>query len=163
MKLILLNKPGVFAKVSDHWFDALNAMGPWTLNRDGYAVRIVGRKKGFPVYQKMHDVVKPPPYGFEVDHENRDRLDNQEDNLRYATRQQQCMNSSLSSKSTSGLKGVCFDKSRGKWVATIKKDGCAHNLGRFPTALEAAQAYDRKAVELFGEFAATNEKLGLLN
>jgi len=36
-------------------------------------------------------------------------------------------------------------------------------IGNFPTAIEAARAYDAKAVELFGEFACTNNDLGLLD
>ena len=41
---------------------------------------------------------------------------------------------------TSGIKGVCWDKSRNRWVASYRKDGKTIRLGRFKTKEEAAQA-----------------------
>lgn len=40
--------------------------------------------------------------------------------------------------------------------------GIRYYLGSFIDIRDAARAYDKKAVELNGEFALTNEKLGLL-
>jgi hypothetical protein len=36
------------------------------------------------------------------------------------------------------------------------------HLGMFATAKEAAEAYDRKALEMFGNKAVTNKMMGLL-
>jgi hypothetical protein len=36
------------------------------------------------------------------------------------------------------------------------KDGIRYHLGYFEIEEKAARAYDRKALELFGEFARTN-------
>jgi hypothetical protein len=55
---------------------------------------------------------------------------------------------------TSGRKGVNLYRN-GKWRATIGQ----RHLGYFDTAQEAADAYDRAAVEHFGEFALTNKEL----
>ncbi len=38
----------------------------------------------------------------------------------------------------------------------IMVDYKKYNLGRFDDAVEAAKTYDKKAVELFGEFAFLN-------
>lgn len=41
---------------------------------------------------------------------------------------------------TSGVKNVCWDKSRNKWMASIKRDGKNINLGRFSEKQDAINA-----------------------
>jgi hypothetical protein len=48
------------------------------------------------------------------------------------------------------------------WIAAIRHEGRSHYLGYFLDPLEGALAYDRAALAIHGEFAATNESLGLL-
>ena len=55
-----------------------------------------------------------------------------------------------------GSKGSATARSRGKWYATILVKGKAKLLGFFAEEVEAARAYDRAAVEHFGEFARLN-------
>jgi hypothetical protein len=50
--------------------------------------------------------------------------------------------------SKSGLKGVSWDKSRGKWIATITRNYKLKNLGRFDTKEEARAAYERAAADM---------------
>jgi hypothetical protein len=61
-----------------------------------------------------------------------------------------------SPKFTSQHRGVIFDKSRGKWRAEAKKDGKKYFAGRYETEKEAALAYNKKAIELFGDKAVLN-------
>lgn len=84
-----------------------------------------------------------------VDHRNRDGLDNQRHNLRRATKAENAINSKLRKGNKSGLRGVHFDKARGKWAARLSY----RHLGRFDDPLEAARAYDRAALKHHGEFA----------
>lgn len=99
----------------------------------------------------------------EVDHVNRNGLDNRRSNLRLATKSQQKRNSSkcrfyLGRPPTSKYKGVTRDwKNKNKiWRAQITFDKRVYNLGRFSSEIDAARAYDRKAREVFGEYAKLN-------
>jgi hypothetical protein len=60
------------------------------------------------------------------------------------------MNRNKNIRNTSGYKGVTLIKNR--YEAQIKIDGKKLYLGRYLTALEASEVYNKKAKELFGEF-----------
>ena len=57
---------------------------------------------------------------------------------------------------TSIYVGVCYDNRRNKWRAQINLKGKQYHLGRFVKEEEAAKAYDKKAIELYGEEAKLN-------
>lgn len=97
----------------------------------------------------------------DVDHVSRDSLDNRRSNLRQATRSQNQMNKRPRYGTSSRFKGVSWHKARGKWAAEIRKDGKGVWLGRFAEEEDAARAYDAAAKKHFGEYALTNEDLGL--
>lgn len=94
--------------------------------------------------------------GLEVDHINRDRLDNQRQNLRVVTRQQNAQWRQGLPNSTSRFKGVGLYKRRNIWRAYIKTNGKIIHLGYFDSEEDAARAYDTSAKRLFGDFAYTN-------
>lgn len=89
----------------------------------------------------------------EIDHIDRDPLNNSWTNLREATRQQNCGN--MTSRSKSGYKGVYEYRCRFKrgFVAMLKVNGKTKNLGAFPTAEAASAAYWSAAKAVFGKFA----------
>ena len=133
------------------WFAAFNkASGDWRAGRNKF--RIDGTK--YTLY--MHVLIMNPEPGYEVDHINGDTLDNRRCNLRLATSQQNRYNSKKSQhkNATSQYKGVQLFK--GKWRARIGHNGVRLYLGKFPSEIEAAKAYDEKALELFGAFARLN-------
>lgn len=86
----------------------------------------------------------------EIDHANGDGADNRIVNLRLATRSQNCGNTKTR---RNGLKGAYYDKSSGRWLASITKNRRQFHLGRFASEQEAHAAYCRAALETFGEFA----------
>ena len=92
----------------------------------------------------------------QVDHIDRNKLNNHISNLRWATCSENLGNQLSRKGSTSKYKGVYFHKSRGKWMARIKVNGKRKYLGRFKYEKEAALAYNKAAKEIYGEFALLN-------
>jgi hypothetical protein len=132
----------------------------WSVSSDGgkrmyVSTRIEGKKT------YLHRMILKAPYSQTVDHRNGDPLDNRKANLRLATHQQNMFNcgkrSTYKGKPTASIfKGVTWDRSRGRHMAQIMKNGINHYLGRFMDERSAAIAYDYAALEMFGEFAQTN-------
>ncbi len=91
-----------------------------------------------------------------VDHINRDKKDNRIDNLRAATHSQNSANA-LRESGSSKYKGVCWVKSRSNWQADIGLDNKKVFIGRFKSEDMAALAYNKKAKELYGDFALLNK------
>lgn len=94
-----------------------------------------------------------PDQGIDVDHIDGNRANDRWSNLRLASRSQTNMNQKLRSDSTSGWKGVSFDKRAQKWIAQIKANNRHIHLGTFKTPELAHAAYCEAAVRYFGEFA----------
>ena len=88
----------------------------------------------------------------EIDHADLDKGNNRWGNLREATHQQNQYNAKARSTNRAGSKGVCFDKRRQMWRATISSAAKrARHLGYFPTAEEAAKAYREASERFHGE------------
>jgi hypothetical protein len=155
---------GKYAIVDPERYEEL-AKYKWyaTRNKKGiYAVRMVKAKKGSRVRQKvvrMHRVVLKPPEGKFIDHINHNGLDNRIANLRVATPQQNLWNTrKRKCNCSSKYKGVSRSKSKKKWRARINFNGRGIFIGYFDIESAAAMAYDAKAKELFGEYAAPKLK-----
>lgn len=86
-----------------------------------------------------------------VDHRNCGGLDNRWANLRAATKAQNATNTGPRADNTTGLKGVSFDRRRGKWFAQIKAAGRGKFLGYHATPAEAHAAYSAASVRYHGE------------
>jgi hypothetical protein len=93
----------------------------------------------------------------QIDHINRNPLDNRKENLRVATQTENTWNMSKQSRNTTGFKGVWFDKTLGKFRAGLSSNNKTIHIGCFDKAIDAAKAYDAKAKQLRGEFACVNE------
>jgi hypothetical protein len=112
----------------------------WCLDGIKYAER---RVNGHNV--RLHRVVcehyhGSVPDGMEVDHINRDKLDNTPGNLRIVTKTQNRTNQKKRKDNTSGYSGVCWDKQNGKWMAYITVQGRFNFLGYFSVKEAAASA-----------------------
>lgn len=89
---------------------------------------------------------------YEVDHIDRDPLNNEPKNLRLSTRAQNASNKSIPSNNTSSARGVTWDKKNRKWQAQIGHFGKCIFLGRFSSKEEAVAARVAGSQRLHGEF-----------
>ncbi len=149
MRIIHVKDRG-FIKVDSDDFEML-AKYRWHITANGYAS--VSRKSG---RVWMHRLIMNTPKGLFVDHINGDKLDNRKCNLRNATRSQNGMNKPKMANNKSGYKGVTFNKRLQKWVAQIKLEDKKMHIGTFFCKIEAAKAFDMKAIALHGEYAKLN-------
>lgn len=101
----------------------------------------------------MHRFLIGAPKGVRVDHINLNKLDNRRENLRFVTAAQNSSNRKPYGKT--GLKGV-RRYSDTSWWAMITTGGQGRYLGMFRTAEQAAEAYDKAAIEAFGAYAHLN-------
>jgi hypothetical protein len=160
MKIIKLEPYGS-VKVSDSDYKAM-AQIPWRMLRlpnHRYAVYYFQRN-GKTACVLMHRLLLNAKDGQPVDHADGDGLNNQRENIRTCTPSQNSHNSKTPKSNKSGFKGVLRHQYGGYgpyWVARIRHDGINEHLGNFKTAEAAAEAYNKKALELFGSFAKLNE------
>lgn len=100
---------------------------------------------------------------FQVDHIDGDGLNNVRSNLRFCDNHQNQWNCRKNKPGKySSYKGVTFHKASGLWKSQLQKNRKLIHTKYHKDPLTAALAYDAAAIEHFGEFAATNKKLGLL-
>ncbi len=136
------------AIVDDEDFEKVNQYR-WYLNSNGYARRT--HPKTY-----MHQFILDIQKGKTVDHINGEKLDNRRENLRICTALQNSYNHSVNKNNTSGFKGVGWHNQMKKWRAYIDFNNHNRHLGLFNNKIDAALAYNKAAIELFGEFAKLN-------
>jgi hypothetical protein len=104
----------------------------------------------------FHQLIMSFPDAGAVDHINHCGFDNRKKNLRVVSKLQNAVNKNYKHQKT-GFKGVVPNQSKHKpWKTYISIKKCPTYLGSFETREEAALAYDKKAIELHGEFAILN-------
>lgn len=117
------------------------------LTQKGYlSVRIDGR------FFLLHRVIFMYVHGrmpaAQIDHINGIKTDNRIANLREATEPENSQNVKAHRDSSSGLLGVSWRESHGKWRASIGVDGVHKHLGYFDSKEDAYRAYKAAKREL---------------
>lgn len=135
------------------WYTAKDKHGKYYARR---SITVSNR-----VYKKitMHrDIMSVSDPKIQVDHKDNNGLNNQKENLRLCNNAENSRNTELDSLNTSGFKGVDWHEHSKKWRATIRVDYKKIHLGFFSDVIDAALAYNKAAIEYFGEFAKLNNK-----
>lgn len=123
-----------------------------SLLKIGYAVTYIKEKMYY-----IHRLILNAKSNEQVDHINGNPLDNRKCNLRLSNQNQNMHNMSKRKKKTSSkYKGVTWHKALKKWMAQIGYNSKHYYIGIYKNEKEAAIAYNKKAKELFGEFAKLN-------
>lgn len=91
--------------------------------------------------RRMHRIVMKANKGEEVDHINRNHLDNQKSNLRVCTRLQNNLNRGAFKNNKLGLRGVY--KVGKRFLARIKLNGKLIDIGRYDSPEEAYEAHQK--------------------
>jgi hypothetical protein len=106
----------------------------------------------------LHRFIMGNDNPLKIDHINRNRFDNRKANLRFCTDIQNSMNKRGNLNGSSIYKGVCWHKDTRKWLANIMIHNKTQHIGLYELEKDAARAYDKKAKELYGQFAYLNFK-----
>lgn len=95
-------------------------------------------------------LILPPIDDFQVDHRNRDKLDNRRGNLRYATHHEQMLNRDNQRRPDGLPRGAYRSRSGGRYRSAITSFGRHRHLGTFDTPEQAHQAWRVAAHETWG-------------
>lgn len=125
----------------------------WYLGGNGYAMR--GRSKAvtylhrWVMERKLGRKLKKKE---QVDHINRDKLDNRRSNLRLVNYSQNQANAKIRVDNKSGHKGVTLDKRNGNYTAQYYLNSKKIHIGSFKTLEEAIRARKNIEDKLYGSF-----------
>lgn len=124
------------------------AWSAYLRDRSCYAMTRVNGKT-----TKMHNLLFSPPDGMICDHINRNGLDNRNENIRFATHQENLFNAGPKKNNKSGYQGVYWNPANKNWRSRIKVNGKPIELGSFINLYDAIAARKAAEVKYFGEFA----------
>jgi hypothetical protein len=130
--------------VDDKYWHKLNSMS-WFVNKEGYIYNSKYRMHRYIMKAKNNDI---------IDHINNTKEDNRINNLRIANSSLNNHNRVKKQNSSSKYFGVSLNNN--KWRSVIYKDNIQHNLGYFEDEIDAAKAYNKKAIELYEDKANLN-------
>lgn len=157
IRIYFFNSPGNFFVIDKEDLEkTFKTVNRWTLDDTGYAQGSCRQRKRRVRLHRLLMGALDSPRNEQVDHINRDKLNNTRVNLRMVTPGQNSYNAKKRVNNKSGYIGVSYRKRKGDWYASISKDNKSIGIGYYGSALEAAIARDKMAIELHGECAHLN-------
>ena len=126
--------------------------GKWTLNKNGYAYKHIGGKRG--KVWTLQGWIMQTPKGMQTDHLNGNRLDNRRANLHICT-------GSLNNQRIGGIhRGIHWYKPTNRWRVGIAFKKRSFHLGYFKNLKDAIIVYNERAKEIYGKMARLNSMAG---
>ncbi|MDP1570828.1 MAG: HNH endonuclease [Vicinamibacterales bacterium] len=122
----------------------------WRTDPAGYVFRCAGGKI------RMARQILKAPRGIWIRWINGNKLDNRKENLRLYTRSQLTASSKMFRTNTTGYRGVYWLAPKKRWMVIVIHLRRRHFCGYFRDPHSAAEAYNRKALDLRGKFARLN-------
>lgn len=152
-KIKLMNNKGITLIDDDDYKKSTKY--EWGLSGRGYVSKSIKRNNKWHTLYLHHFLMGTFD---EIDHIDRNPLNNQRSNLRIVTRSQNQMNKGKQKgKWSSIFKGVGWVKRKNRWSSRICFNGKSIYLGSFKNEIDAAKAYNDRAKKLFGKYAYLNE------
>lgn len=158
MKYVSIGNGSGMAMVDDEDFAKVSDFNWFRINDSGVGASTFFGGRNTTVY--MHRLVMGVSIHdkIQVDHINRNQLDNKKSNLRLCNPQEQSFNRGpRKGRIYTHYKGVTWHKRSQKWYAQIMKSGVNKFVGMFDCDKEAAIAWNKAAMELHGDFAYQNK------
>ncbi len=151
MKTIALTQ-GKTAKVDDADHARLSRF-KWCAHKNGGRFYAVRRKDGR--IAKLHrEVIRETDPSRIVDHINHDGLDCRRQNLRVCSHQENIRNRAGQTRvSSSGIRGVSWDRTQNRWLSYITISGKRKTLGSFKSKFEAGKVSENARRRYFGAFS----------
>ena len=149
---ILSNKNEKIYVDEKYWHELIKFK--WNVNQYGYAMK--QNKDIIHRYIIEYFEKKVIPKNYVIDHINHIRLDNRVENLRISSISENNHNRTKRKNTSSKYIGVSYSKYASKWSSLITFEKKRYNIGNFSTEKEAAEAYNKKAIELYGDKAKIN-------
>jgi len=140
-----------YERVREHEWSAWESNGNW------YASTKIKTDSGYKFTLLHRFILGITDPNILIDHKDNDGLHDFKTNIRICTNEQNAMNRKKRKGCTSDFKGVSWYNITNRWKASICFKGHTISLGYFLTEIEAASAYNKKAVEFFGEFCKLNK------
>lgn len=128
--------------------------GEWGIDSNGYAIQRTETEAGWEI-RRMHNIIMGAQEGMVVDHIDRDKLNNTRSNLRHVTNKINALNRSKRKNCSSKYIGV--SRVGDLYKAQIWINGVHNYLGIFELEEDAALAYNRAALDFYGNLAHVND------
>lgn len=153
-RFLIKSKHGIFEVIVDNEDTEAALSRKWSITKTNNYIRVEARinKKCVRFHRYLLGVTDK---NIEIDHINRNPLDNRRSNLRIASREQNMRNVTFKSRpNKTGYIDVY--KSNQKYCACISINDKTFHIGRYETPEQAAIARDQFAYKTSGEFAILN-------